>query len=188
MMVISFKLQKKQLLVLLVLAVLLVGALVFAAVNGGNARAVSAGYVLDASTDAQRKAFLAQYGWTTAADPVEICEVIIPEQFNDVYTQYNALQQTQGFDLMPFRGQRVKRWTYEITNYPSETDGLRVYADLLVRDGKVIGGNVGTRAADGFLHGFARGSALLQNGASSERVPSVPGTSSTVTSTATGSV
>lgn len=150
----SFKLKKKQVIAAVLLMLLAIGALWTALSGSGASATVSTGYDRSAETDAQRKAFLAQCGWQTAEDPMEVREVIIPAEFNAVYTEYNALQQAQGFDLARYKGKRVKRWTYEITNYPDQTDHLRVYADLLVYGGQVIGGNVGTREVNGFMHGF----------------------------------
>jgi hypothetical protein len=154
MIVWSVKVKKKP---LLWMAVLLAGAvvLVIAAARWGDAQTVSGRPTRAAGTDEERRAFLAAYGWTLAADPVEIRQVVIPEVFNDVYTQYNAMQKAQGCDLTRYRGKTARRWTYEITNYP-DAGKRRVYADLLIYNGQVIGGSVGTREADGFMHGFQR--------------------------------
>lgn len=54
---------------------------------------------------------------------------------------------------MTIGGKTVKRYTYIIHNYPDETDQVR--ANLLVYDGKVIGGDICTLALDGFMHGFS---------------------------------
>lgn len=183
MMVISIQMKKKQWIALAAL-VLVLGVAVFGLVHHPNAVSASADYALEAETDAQRKAFLGQFGWTVKDDPVEICEVIIPEQFNAVYSDYNAMQQEQGLDLSRYMGKRVKRWTYEITNYPNLTDSTRVYADLLIYDGRVIGGSIGTREADGFMQGFRRNaeqlplpqSAAAESAAGSSLPPAESGT------------
>lgn len=181
MRVVSIQMKKKQWIGLAVLAVLLILAIVLA-VRPHRAVTASADFSCDAATDAQRKAFLAQFGWTVQDDPVEICEVIIPDTFNDVYRAYNELQKSQGLDLTRYMGKRVKRWTYELTNYPDGDAQTRVYADLLISDGRVIGGSIGTRAADGFMRGFRRDSAewTASSGApvsSAEPVPSADSSS-----------
>ena len=87
-------------------------------------------------------------------------------------------------DLSRYMGKRVKRWTYEITNYPNLTDSTRVYADLLIYDGRVIGGSIGTREADGFMQGFRRNaeqlplpqSAAAESAAGSSLPPAESGT------------
>ena len=84
-------------------------------------------------------------------------EIVIPEEFDDVYLRYNELQKKQGLDLSKYRSKRVKRWTYIIKNYPgySETDDC-VRINLLVFDGCVIGGDVSSVELDGFMHTFAK--------------------------------
>lgn len=104
------------------------------------------------ATQAQRVQFLQQYGWEIEAESEIEDQVVIPQVFDEVFTQYNDIQTAQGFDLTAFAGKLVKRYTYRITNYPDCEDA--VYANLLVSDGVIIGGDVCTYAVDGFLHGF----------------------------------
>ncbi len=105
-----------------------------------------------AADDVERGAFLAQYGWVIDPTPAEVYEVEIPHTFDEIYETYNDLQRSQGFDLSAYRGERVKRWSYNITNYP---DGIRgVRANLLVYNDQVIGGDICSVESDGFLHGF----------------------------------
>lgn len=109
---------------------------------------------LIASTNSQRVAFLTQYGWSVKEDPVEVKDVIIPESFEDVYTNYNKIQTEQGMDLSKYQGKAVKRWTYTVTNYPGYEGKECVLANLLVLEGKVIGGDVCSTELDGFMHTF----------------------------------
>lgn len=108
-----------------------------------------------AENSAERASFLAQYGWKFSADPVEVSEVIIPEDFDAGYTEYAAMNKAQGFDLEPYKGVRAKRWTYDVLNYPGlENMEGTVQANLLVCDGRVIGGDVCSLELGGFIHGF----------------------------------
>ena len=100
--------------------------------------------------------FISQYGWKVDAEPIEIRDVVIPEEFDEVYTNYNKIQISQGFDMTDFAGKKVKRKTYTIKNYPGfseEDDFIRI--NILIYDGKVIGGDVCSIKLDGFMHGFA---------------------------------
>ena len=47
----------------------------------------------------------------------------------------------------------MKRYTYEITNYPTGRTGI--LANLLIYKNTVIGGEVRSPQLDGFLHGLA---------------------------------
>ena len=107
----------------------------------------------DSAVSQQCIAFLQGYGWEVEPEPCEIAEVTIPEQFDDIYTEYNRVQKAQGMDLSKYRGKTVKRWTWKVTNYPGY-DG-EVHANLLCYDEKIIGGDVCATALGGFLHGFS---------------------------------
>ncbi len=96
--------------------------------------------------------FLRQFGWEVDPTAVEEAEVTVPEEFDKVYQSYNELQKKQGFDLMKYAKKTVKRYTYRITNY-SGYDG-DVLVSILVHKNKVIGGDVCSADANGFIHGL----------------------------------
>lgn len=100
----------------------------------------------------ERIAFLAQFGWEVAAEPVESTTVTIPREFDKVFGAYNELQRAQGLDLSTHAGRTVERYTYTVTNY-KDYDGT-VFANLLVHRGRVIGGDICSAESGGFLHGF----------------------------------
>lgn len=109
---------------------------------------------LKASTHEERMAFLSQFGWEIQEDPIEVREVIIPEEFDDTYTAYNEIQKNQGFDLTVYAGMRVKRWTYTVKNYTGYENKECIHANVLVYDGLVVGGDICSVELDGFMHGF----------------------------------
>lgn len=97
--------------------------------------------------------YLSAYGWEVSQEPVATQELLIPEEMDDSYTEYLALQNGQGFDLQKYAGKRVKRYTYEIFNYPTGETGVQ--ANLLICKNTVVGGEVLSPRLDGFLHGLA---------------------------------
>lgn len=115
--------------------------------RGGNV-------TLKASTHEERMAFLSQYGWEIDEEPIEVREVIIPEEFDDTYTAYNEIQKNQGFDLTVYAGMRVKRWTYTVKNYTGYENRECIHANILVYEGIVVGGDICSVELDGFMHGF----------------------------------
>lgn len=110
---------------------------------------------IDFSNNENRVAFLKSLGWEVTSEPAEVVEIIIPQTFNEVYNNYNTLQKSQGFDLTKYRGVRAKRWTYNITNYPSVKEGVR--ANLIVYNGTLIGGDISSVESNGFMHGLRIG-------------------------------
>lgn len=103
-------------------------------------------------TNEDRIDFLSQFGWTVDAMPIEDVNVTIPNEFDKVYVGYNDLQRQQGLDLSKYKNKDVKRYTYNITNYP-DYDGT-VYANILVYRGRVIGGDICSADVNGFVTSF----------------------------------
>ena len=97
--------------------------------------------------------YLSAYGWQVSEEPLATQELLIPQEMDDSYTEYLALQNGQGFDLQKYAGKRVKRYTYEVLNYPTGETGVQ--ANLLICKNTVIGGEVLSPQLDGFLHGLA---------------------------------
>lgn len=102
--------------------------------------------------NAGRIAFLSSFGWQVDEEPWEILEIVIPDEFDNVYEQYNQLQQKQGYDLTRWHGKTARRYTYRILNYPNPPG--TVYANLIVCDGQIIAGDVSSVALNGFMHGL----------------------------------
>ena len=153
MFVYSVKSSRLKLIALAVLAVAAVAALLFLT---QRSRPAAGGTVrLAAATAQERAAFLSQFGWEAGEDPLEVSEVIIPAEFDETYLKYNEIQKAQSMDLSAFAGRRVKRWTYEIRNYPGyEGKPGVVQANLLIDKGVVVAGDVCSLELGGFLHGF----------------------------------
>lgn len=105
-------------------------------------------------TNEDRIAFLAQFGWTVSAQPLEEKKVTIPAEFDKIFLGYNEIQKRQGLDLSKYKKKDVMRYTYEVTNY-GNAEG-KVYANLLVYRNRVIGGDVCSADVKGFIHGFAK--------------------------------
>lgn len=103
-------------------------------------------------TNEERISYLESFGWQVEPEPCEIVEVQIPTVFNDVYEQYNDIQRKQSFDLKQYAGQRVKRFCYIVTNYPNYPNDIR--ANLLISEGKIIGGDICSLSEPGFIHEF----------------------------------
>ncbi len=151
-MVVSLKANKKRIAAFLILAVVVIGACIF--LRGGPGEEPVKEF--PGGTNEERVSFLQSFGWQVGADPAETREVMIPAEFNDVYTTYNVMQKAQGFDLKPYAGEVCTQYKYKIDNYPGETE---VYATLLVYGNLIIGGDVACAEAAGFMHGFAADSA-----------------------------
>lgn len=155
MFIMSMKLEKRK---MLTIGVVIVGLIllgiglfsIFSGKGGGSKKPNKGGF--EAANNAQRVAFLESFGWDVSDEPIEVCEIILPENFDEVYKRYNELQKTQGLNLDKYKGRRAKRWTYMVLNYPSDDE---VHANVIVCDDKIVAGDICSVALGGFIHGFS---------------------------------
>ena len=157
MFIFTARLSRKRLAAGTAALVLLCGAVLAVSTTDSdtsiNAAAASAAPT-KVKTNQDRVAYLEHYGWQVSPEPASVEELLIPETFDESYEEYLSLQQSQGFDLTELCGKRVKRCTYEITNYPTGEAGVQI--SLLIYKNKVVGGEVFSPQLNGFLHGLER--------------------------------
>ena len=151
MFVMTKKVDIKKIAIVLaaVVAVILAVVLLF----GGNNNAAPTGTTTISGNDSRVK-FLKDFGWDVTTSPVESSQVRIPEEQAEIYKRYNALQQSQGYDLTQYAGKTVMRYVYKINNFPGATEP--VYATLLVYKNQIIGGDITNTAAKGIMQGFIK--------------------------------
>lgn len=149
MMVMTAKVDFKKIVIGLVAAAAVIVALILLFAKGGGAEEASANAVTNNDARVQ---FLKNFGWDVDSSPTESSQVKIPEESTEVYDRYNALQKSQGYDLLPYAGKTVMRYVYKINNFPGATEP--VYATLLVYKNQVIGGDVSNTSPGGTIQGF----------------------------------
>ena len=135
--------------VAIVFGAVVVVAVVLALVFSGNG---DGGF--DGETLEQRMNFLKSLGLEADPESERVKDVVIPEEFDEIFENYNALQKKAGFDLEEYKGKTVKKYTYKILNYPTAEKDDIIMSDLLVLDGKIIGGDVYSPRLDGFITGL----------------------------------
>lgn len=146
MFVFSYKTTKKQLIWAVVCAVLLVAILLILLFWPDTAKETPTGKAISSAASADEGiAYLASLGYTATGGDVR--EVQMPEEFDETLTAYNALQQTAGMDLTPYRGKRLKCRTFTIENHPL---GEPTVAHVYVYKDKVVAGDISSTAVGGF--------------------------------------
>lgn len=98
-------------------------------------------------TNDDRIIFLNQRGLDVSDEEIDMKEVIIPMEFDAVYTKYNELQVSQGFNLEKFKGKTAEMYTYLVLNF-DDSKG-ETYANILIYDNKIIGGDISSSTLDG---------------------------------------
>ena len=147
MMMMTAKVNIKKLLIALAAVAALIVALV--SLLGGEKPQDT---VATMSDNDSRVQFLEEQGWQVTTSPRESGQVKIPAEPSPLYSRYNDLQKSQGYDLTEYAGKTVMRYVYEVTNYPDAQQP--VYATVLVYKNKIIGGDITNTAANGAVQGI----------------------------------
>ncbi len=138
---------KKHIIIATVTGLLIICFLLF---DNSSSDSISAIKTKGIVTGDLRSQFLEDIGLTVEENDYDYKEITIPKEFDDVYNQYNELQKQDGFDLKKYAGKTVDKFTYTVKRYPGY-ENEKVYANLLIYKGKVIGGDISTARVDGFM-------------------------------------
>ena len=103
-----------------------------------------------------RAEYAKSLGYTVSRDSETVRNIVIPAVFSNVYENYNALQRECGFDLSPYKGEAAMQYTYTVSNYTDDSGNTLddIIMDLIVCDGKIIGGDICSAELDGFMTGL----------------------------------
>ncbi len=151
MMVMTAKVDIKKVMVALAAAAALILALIL--LLGGTDTTQTAAPA--AGSNDARVEFLKSLGWDVTTSPVQSSQVKIPEQPDEVFNRYNALQKGQGYDLSQYAGKKVMRYVYKVNNYPDATEP--VYATILVYKNEIIGGDITNTSPQGKIQSLQGG-------------------------------
>ena len=100
------------------------------------------------TSNEERVAYLQSLGWEVEPEPIETLQFLFPAQLEEPYRSYNQLQLPQGFDLSECCGRQVARYTYAVTNHPSQAEGVQ--ANLYLCGEQPVAGDVFSAGANSF--------------------------------------
>ncbi len=146
----TFKLSKK-LIITVALSILLLIALIILIIPKGDRRATSAAAIKGMSNKEDLTDYLESLGYEISETVWKSRQVVVPRDFDKVYTEYNEMQKKCGFDLTDYKGKEITLHTFAITNYKDVSD---VLCDLMVYKDSIIGGAIYTADVSGFMHGL----------------------------------
>ena len=128
---------------------IILASLIISLIIIGQLFTIKAGGI-DGSTNALRLEYISGLGYTADETAISVKEIVIPESFSDVYTEYNRLQQTAGFDLSRYRGDSACVYTYRLS------DSEETVINLIVSDNIIIGGDISSVRIDGEMKALER--------------------------------
>lgn len=120
---------------------------VILSIGGERTVAVGSNAEIDYSgikTREDRIAFMEKYGVRVDEASESEEKFRMPADFDRVILGYNELQKRQGLDLSKYKGKRVTRYTYRL----SDGDG---YANLFVYRGKIVACDISSASPDGYV-------------------------------------
>jgi hypothetical protein len=100
-------------------------------------------------TNEDRVEFIESFGIKVKPEPAREESFTMPEDFDRVILGYNQIQKAQGLDLTKYSRKRVTHYSYEVTNYDSDSP---VYVNLLVYRNKIIAADISSTADGGFVN------------------------------------
>lgn len=121
----------------LILALCVISLLVISQVFSAKAMRING------STNEIRTDYLKSIGIDADDSNVFSKDIIIPANFDEVYSEYNSLQKKAGFDLSPYKGKSATVYTYKL----SGVDETEIH--LIVCEGNIIGGDIASVKLDG---------------------------------------
>ncbi len=102
-------------------------------------------------TPVDRVEFLKTLGYTVDSKyKEEQQEIDIPEEFSDVYNNYNELQKRNGYDLSKYKGFSLTQYTLKIDDAQQDN----IFAHILVYKNKIVGGDISSTSIDGTMKGL----------------------------------
>ena len=150
MFIFTAKINKRKIIAVLVGVFLLCAVAWGVTLRGSSpASAAATANPKGVKTSEDRAAYLQAWGWNVSPEATLVEELQMPDEFGPEYEQYLDLQDAQGFRLDKYAGKRIKRYTYDVLNYPGGETG--VIAHLLMYKNTVIGGEI---MGNGFIHGL----------------------------------
>ena len=94
-----------------------------------------------------RTAYLKLLGYNVDDGSEIKTEIKIPGNFSNIYNEYNNTQKKAGYDLSTYSGSDAIMYTYSLSDFENYS---KVYANLIVVDGKIIGGDISSIENGGF--------------------------------------
>ena len=153
MLIMTTKVDKRKLII--AAAAVIAAIVMLLTLSGGEAEpTASLSTAPAADTNDARVKFLTDLGWEVTPSPTESSQVKIPRGEDPVFTRYNELQKSQGYDLTKYAGKQVMRYVYQINNYPGAKEP--VYATVLVYKDQIIGGDITDTTPGGKITGFSK--------------------------------
>ncbi len=102
----------------------------------------------DSKTNQANIDFINNYGWVVENSPQEIMFITLPQQFDGAYETYNELSKMGGFDLSPYKGRRITRYSYRLLNHKNSKHET-IFLHIFLYKNEIISAYISSMEVDG---------------------------------------
>lgn len=150
MFIYSVKVNRSTVITTVLAAMVVVLTLVLLPVGGRAVQTMlGGGKTPKCATNEERVEWLQSLGWEVEPQPVSEIPVVIPESFDELYSQYAILQRQGGFRLDRHKGKTAIKYSYTLLNYGDGSEPA--VASILQRGDRVIAADLSSAKLGGFL-------------------------------------
>ncbi|MCQ2454725.1 MAG: DUF4830 domain-containing protein [Clostridia bacterium] len=140
-----FTFTKKTL--ICILCILLFGLFVFSRYDETAVKLQKNG-----DTHKKRCDFLSNIGCEIHEETATEKDITIPTEFGDVYNNYNELQNSVGYNLKNYKGEKCKIYSYDVKKFAPLKKNDYAKANLIVYNGRIIGGDISSSKINGKMY------------------------------------
>ena len=149
MLIVTAKLSRKKLILCITMLIALILGLILLFSGSQKAEEPPSSPFENIATNEARLALLAECGCEALPEPVTTLDLQLPSPLDERYAAYNQLQIPQGFDLVPYCGKQLTRYTYTITNHASSSQGVQ--ANLYFCENTLVAADPFCAGENGFI-------------------------------------
>lgn len=150
MFIYSVKLNRSTVVTTVLAAAVVVLTLVLLPMGGRSVQTMlGSGKTPKCATNEERVEWLASLGWEVEPEGLSELAVVIPESFDELYSQYAIMQRQGGFRLDRHKGKTAVKYCYTVLNYGDGSEAA--VASILQRGDKVVAADLSSAKLGGFL-------------------------------------
>lgn len=145
----SFRMKKSTIITVVLSIVVVILTVILIPVGGKAVQTYQANSAPTCKTNEERVEWIKSMGWEIEEQPSSEIQVMIPRQFDEIYSQYAMAQRQQGYRIDKYKGKTATKYCYIATNC-EEAKGNAVISILQYKN-KIVAADISSVELGGFL-------------------------------------
>lgn len=145
----TIKIKKSAVITTLLAVVVVALTLVFLPGSQETVQTMTGKKAPRCATNEERVEWLTSLGWEVEKEPSSQLSVVIPKKFDEIYSQYSAMQRAVGFRIDKHKGKTAEKYSYTVLNYGNGKETAVI--SILQRGDKIIAADIASAKLGGFL-------------------------------------